>query len=129
MMNTTKNMDLVLPQFFSVNLDGGENTAVSLRFYQSFLGGTVLKESFGHSELKLESGECLVFSKMTEHCPVRPGTITLSCDTSIRQHPEFLSLKLVQSVPEKTYSLYEDPWGNWVWIYFLDSKNSAKRSG
>nr|WP_232373628.1 VOC family protein [Leptospira chreensis] len=128
-MNTTKNMDLVLPQFFSVNLDGGENTTIPLRFYLSFLGGTVLKESFGHSELKLKSGECLVFSKITEHCPVRPGTITLSCDPSIHQHPQFLSLKLLQSVPEKTYSLYEDPWGNWVWIYFLDSKNSAKRSG
>ncbi|TGL37273.1 VOC family protein [Leptospira perdikensis] len=122
MMNTTKNMDLVLPQFFSVNLDGGENTTIPLRFYLSFLGGTVLKESFGHSELKLESGERLVFSKTTEHCPVRPGTITLLCDNAIKKHPEFSSLQLVQSVPEKNYSLYEDPWGNWIWIYFLDSK-------
>lgn len=129
MMNDNKNMDLVLPQFFSVNLDGGEDTTIPLRFYLSFLGGTVLKESFGHSELKLESGECLVFSKATEHCPVRPGCVTLTCDTTTLNHSNFSSLKLVQSIPDKNYSLYEDPWGNWVWIYFLDSKNSAKRSG
>lgn len=128
-MNDNKNIDLFFPQFFSVNLDGGEDTTIPIRFYQSFLGGTVLKESFGHSELKLKSGECLVFSKATEHCPVRKGTITVSCDKSIRNHPNFSSLKLVISIPEKPYALYEDPWGNWVWFYFLDSKNSAKRSG
>nr|WP_232225865.1 VOC family protein [Leptospira terpstrae] len=115
-------MDSTFLQFFSVNLDGGENTTIPLRFYLSFLGGTVLKESFGHSELKLESGECLVFSKATEHCPVRPGTITLLCDPSIKNHPLFSSLRVNQSHPEKPYSLYEDLWGNWIWIYFRDSK-------
>ncbi|TGL10587.1 VOC family protein [Leptospira meyeri] len=122
MVKDNKNMDLVLPQFFSVNLIGGENTSISARFYQSFLGGTLLKESFGHSELQLESGERIVFSKNTEQCPVRPGTITIRCDHSKALHPKVSSLKLVQSIPLKNYALYEDPWGNWVWIYFLDSK-------
>ncbi|MCG6144753.1 VOC family protein [Leptospira bandrabouensis] len=113
-------MDL---QFYSYNLDGGENTTLPARFYQSFLGGTLLKESFGHSELQLATGQTIVFSKNTEHCPVRPGTITIQClPETIQNHPQFSSLKLVQKVPEKNYSLYEDSWGNWVWIYFVDSK-------
>ncbi|EMJ86596.1 hypothetical protein [Leptospira meyeri] len=122
MVKDNKNMDLVLPQFFSVNLFGGENTSIPARFYQSFLGGTLLKESFGHSELQLKSGEIIVFSKNTEHCPVRPGTITIRCDQSITNHPKVSTLRLVKSIPLKNYSLYEDPWGNWVWIYVLDSK-------
>ncbi|WP_341864915.1 VOC family protein [Leptospira brenneri] len=112
-------------RLYSINLDGGENTTLAARYYQSFLGGTLLKESFGHLELKLESGECLVFSRETEHCPVRPGTVTLTCDLSLQNHPQFSSLKLIQSVPNKNYFLYEDPWGNWIWIYFLDSKKDA----
>ncbi|TGL90389.1 VOC family protein [Leptospira congkakensis] len=118
-MENGETLDL---QFYSINLDGGENTSLPARFYQSFLGGTLLKESFGHSELQLASGERIVFSKNTEHCPVHPGTITIRCDHSTATHPKVSSLKLVQSIPKKNYSLYEDPWGNWVWIYFLDSK-------
>ncbi|WP_322113440.1 VOC family protein [Leptospira soteropolitanensis] len=110
-------------QFYSINLDGGENTALPARFYQSFLGGTLLKESFGHSELQLASGETIVFSKNTENCPVRPGTITVrSFEEKVKNHPKLSSLHRIQSVQGKNYSLYEDPWGNWVWIYFLDSK-------
>ncbi|TGK78275.1 VOC family protein [Leptospira noumeaensis] len=109
-------------QFYSINLDGGENTSLPAQFYQSFFGGRLLKESFGHSELQLDSGETIVFSKNTEHCPVRPGTITIRCDHKVKNHPQFSNLKLVEQVPGKNYSLYEDPWGNWVWIYFTDSK-------
>ncbi|MCG6140715.1 VOC family protein [Leptospira mtsangambouensis] len=123
MMIENKNMDFVLPQFFSVNLFGGENTAIPARFYQSFLGGTLLKESFGHSELKLTTGQTIVFSKNTEHCPVRPGTITIQClPETVQNHPQLSTLKLVEQIPGKNYSLYEDRWGNWIWIYFLDSK-------
>lgn len=113
-------MDGISLSLYSVNLAGGNNCSEPLRFYQSILGGKVLKESFGHSELEIPSGLRIVFSKETEHCPVRGGTLTITIPegspvsdlAEVKQHWKFM-----QSVPGKDYALYEDSWGNWVWIY------------
>ncbi|PJZ88543.1 hypothetical protein CH369_17915 [Leptospira levettii] len=111
----TRNKPLNL---FSVNLAGGENCSEPMHFYQSILGGKVLKESFGHAELELESGLRIVFSKETEHCPVRGGTLTLQVDQHDPLDRILSHCKLVQAVPTQGYSLYEDHWGNWIWLYF-----------
>lgn len=106
---------------YSVNLAGGEDCQKPLHFYQSILGGKVLKESFGHAELELDLGLRIVFSKETEHCPVRGGTLTLSPKEENQKQVLLSKLKHIQSVDAKGYSLYEDPWGNWIWIY-VDKK-------
>ncbi|ABZ94297.1 Hypothetical protein LBF_1790 [Leptospira biflexa serovar Patoc strain 'Patoc 1 (Ames)'] len=105
--------------FFSVNLAGGENCSLPLHFYQSILGGEVVKESFGHAELVLSGNLKLVFSKPTEHCPVRPGTITLEWEKGKENDPIFQRFKPVTTLETKGYHLWEDPWGNWVWVYFF----------
>ncbi|TGL18675.1 VOC family protein [Leptospira yanagawae] len=104
--------------FYSVNLEGGENCSEPLHFYQSIVGGEVLKESFGHAELLVFGTLRMVFSKQTEGCPVRPGTITLEWEKGKENDPKLQKFKILQSHPTKAYSLYEDPWGNWVWVYF-----------
>ncbi|XDD44896.1 VOC family protein [Leptospira sp. WS39.C2] len=102
---------------YSVNLAGGEDCSKPLHFYQSILGGKVLKESFGHAELEINSGLRIVFSKETEHCPVRGGTLTLSVKDEKQLEFWISQCKQIQSVENKGYALYEDIWGNWIWIY------------
>ncbi|MDF3818788.1 VOC family protein [Leptospira sp. 96542] len=112
--------------FYSYNLHGGEDTQEAVRYYQSFLGGVILKESFGHSELQLDAGAVIVFSKQTENCPVRPGTITLKLESpTVAKQFDWKSLATPnqsKGANKPKYNLFEDRYGNWIWAYFTDSK-------
>lgn len=107
--------------FFSVNLFAGEDSQKVLEVYLSFLDGIVLHSSPRHSELQLKTGERIVFSVESEDCPVRPGTLTFwtNRDKPISFPPNF---RLISSPHHKKYELWEDPFQNWIWVYFLEAK-------
>lgn len=109
------------PQFFSVNLSGGTNCQTAIELYQSLLGGEIKYQSVVHSELILPEGNLLIFSTESEDCPVRPGTFTvrITKDHNFNFPNEF---QKIRAPHHKKYELWEDLNGNWIWVYYFDSK-------
>ncbi len=107
--------------FFSVNLFAGEDSRNILEAYRTFLNGKVLHSTKQHSEFQLNTGERIVFSVESEDCPVRPGTVTFWTNRGMKvRFPS--NFRLVSSPSHQKYELWEDPYGNWIWLYFLVDK-------
>lgn len=114
------------PQFFASCLLSTDCIRAA-QLYADLFQGSVLRSSPGHSEILFSGTERVIFSRESEECSVFPGTLVWKIEKG--KAPAFSDLLLKSGFfRESVGSIYDsflDPWGNRIWLYFLDESEKT----
>ncbi|TGK13792.1 hypothetical protein EHO60_00070 [Leptospira fletcheri] len=109
------------PQFFASCLFSTD-CILAASLYAELFQGRVLRSSPGHSEILFSETKRVIFSRASEECPVFPGTLVWRIDPG--KAPAFSDLLLKSGFFQESvgsrYDSFLDPWGNRIWLYFLE---------